>query len=214
MTLQYNGVAVSCSVLQCAAVCCSVWQCVYNITVQWHGKQCVAVCCGVLQCVAVSDSASTIERCNGTGLWRTSRRHFNVKYLNVKYLNVKRRTSETFNVKFHIEMTSTCASESRAINGLQVDVISMWFQSEISHQFTPVNVVRHFTFKLEMTSTDAQVLTPVWTWNDAQISHQFTPVKVHTFYKSKSFQCDFKVKVHTSLNVKWRTSLNVKWRTS
>ena len=38
--LEYNCVAVCCSVLQCVAVCCSV-------------LQCVAVCCSVLQCVAV-----------------------------------------------------------------------------------------------------------------------------------------------------------------
>jgi len=41
---------VSCSVLQCVAVCCSVLQCV---AVCCSVLQCVAVCCSVLQCVAV-----------------------------------------------------------------------------------------------------------------------------------------------------------------
>jgi len=45
---------LSCSVLQCVAVCCSVLQCV---AVRCSVLQCVAVCCSVLQCVAVSCSA-------------------------------------------------------------------------------------------------------------------------------------------------------------
>ena len=39
---------VCCSVLQCVAVCCSVFQRVVSSVLQ-----CVAVCCSVLQCVAV-----------------------------------------------------------------------------------------------------------------------------------------------------------------
>jgi len=37
-------------VLQCVAVCCSVWQCWWLVTGSVF--QCVEVCCGVLQCVA------------------------------------------------------------------------------------------------------------------------------------------------------------------
>jgi len=40
----YIAFCVSCSMLQCVAVCCSV-------------LQCVAVCCSALQCVAVRCSA-------------------------------------------------------------------------------------------------------------------------------------------------------------
>jgi len=45
---------VSCSVLQCVAVCCSVAH--QSIDMQPVGHEvrtCVAVCCSVLQCVAV-----------------------------------------------------------------------------------------------------------------------------------------------------------------
>jgi len=42
-----------CSVLQCAAVCCSVLQCVQCVAVCCSVLQCVAVCCSVLPCVAV-----------------------------------------------------------------------------------------------------------------------------------------------------------------
>jgi len=45
-----TGVAVCCSVLQCAAVCCGVLQCV---AVCCSVLQCVAVCCSVLRCAAV-----------------------------------------------------------------------------------------------------------------------------------------------------------------
>jgi len=48
-------VAVCCSVLQSVAVCCSVLQCA---TVCCSVLQCVAVCCSVLQCVAVCRSVS------------------------------------------------------------------------------------------------------------------------------------------------------------
>ena len=41
---------MTCSVLQCVAVCCSVLPCV---AVCCSVLQCVAVCCGALQCVAV-----------------------------------------------------------------------------------------------------------------------------------------------------------------
>jgi len=43
-------VAVCCSVWQCVAVCCSVLQCV---AVRCIALQCIAVCSSVLQCVAV-----------------------------------------------------------------------------------------------------------------------------------------------------------------
>ena len=48
--------AVSCSVLQCIAVCC-VLQCLQCVAVCCSVLQCVAVCCSVLQCVAVCCSA-------------------------------------------------------------------------------------------------------------------------------------------------------------
>ena len=42
------AVCCSCCVLRCAAVCCSVLQCV-----PYRVLHCVALCCSVLQCVAV-----------------------------------------------------------------------------------------------------------------------------------------------------------------
>jgi len=48
-----NASLVQC-VLQCAAVCCSVLQCVLQCMLQ-----CVAVCCSLLQCVAVTCTPST-----------------------------------------------------------------------------------------------------------------------------------------------------------
>ena len=47
-------VAVSCSVLQCGALCCSVLQC---LAVSCSVLQCLAVCYSVVHCVAVSCSA-------------------------------------------------------------------------------------------------------------------------------------------------------------
>jgi len=53
---------VSCSELQCVAVCCSVLHhssTVYGVATigRVNVLQCVAVCCSVLQCVAVCCSA-------------------------------------------------------------------------------------------------------------------------------------------------------------
>ena len=77
--VELQQVAASCSVLQCVAVCCSVWQLLSSdvsvssrVAVSCNKLQCaaVAVCCrvlqrvaaswGVLQCVAVA-----FERCLG-----------------------------------------------------------------------------------------------------------------------------------------------------
>jgi len=47
---------LSCSVLQCVAVCCSMLQCVAVLhcnAMCCSVLQCVALCCSVLQCVAV-----------------------------------------------------------------------------------------------------------------------------------------------------------------
>jgi len=63
-------VAVCCSVLQCVSVCCSVLQCeqLHLEVYGWRGieyvdlarmmLQCVVVCCSVLQCVAMCCGAS------------------------------------------------------------------------------------------------------------------------------------------------------------
>ena len=48
-------VAVCCSALQCAALCCSALQC---IAVRCSALQCVAVRCSALQCVAMWHDSS------------------------------------------------------------------------------------------------------------------------------------------------------------
>ena len=55
-----NVLQISCSMLQCVAVCCSVMQC---LAMSCSVLQCVVVCCSVLSCVAVCCSAHfyTIE---------------------------------------------------------------------------------------------------------------------------------------------------------
>jgi len=66
-TLNWQCVAVCCSVLQCVAVCCSVLQCVpkdpgpYIGSDQGNGNKRVAVCCIVFQRVAVCCSVFVVE---------------------------------------------------------------------------------------------------------------------------------------------------------
>jgi len=56
-----------CSVLQCVAVCCSVWWCAVNMllcaAVSCSVVQCAAVCCSVLHCAAVCSVRCSVLQC-------------------------------------------------------------------------------------------------------------------------------------------------------
>jgi len=63
--------------LQCVAVCCSVWQC---FAVCCGVLQCVVVCCSVLQCVR-SERAAKRERRLGRHSQKSFHSHFTILLL-------------------------------------------------------------------------------------------------------------------------------------